>query len=446
MMRIVKYPSKHFEEEVKRFCSRPESNRDIKSVVGSILKNVQRKGDSSILEYTAKIDGVDLAGRGLRVPLSMMERAMKSLPQNDRKAIMEAISCVEEFHRRNFPQDWSGKNLHGARVGEAFSPLERIGIWIPGGVVPLVSTVIMTASLANIAGIREVAIFTPPQKNGSVHRRLLAAMALCQVKEVYRMAGVPAVGAMAYGTESIRPVCKIFGPGNAYVIEAKRQVFGEIGVDLLPGPSEVMIIADGDARADWVAADLIAQAEHGLGGRVFLVTSSKRLLDAVIIEIKSQVKHLRNRETVEAVLGKEFLVILVDRIHQAVKVANRIAPEHLEIHTKRSKWDRLVSGIHNAGAIFLGNQTPTVLGDFTAGPSHVLPTGGSGRFMSGLRLSDFFRRTSIVEYDESCLKRARETVEAFSQMEQLDGHRNSLRIRFQNERRELDGGSDFPDV
>ncbi|AWT59388.1 MAG: Histidinol dehydrogenase [Candidatus Moanabacter tarae] len=439
-MRIVKYPSRQFEEGVTHFCGRPESNRDIKSVVGSILENVQRKGDSAILEYTAKIDGVDLAGGGFRIPLSMMKRAKQSLPKSDLKAIKEAIRCVEDFHKRNFPRDWNEKNIHGARVGEAFSPLDRIGIWIPGGVVPLVSTVIMTVALANIAGIREVTIFTPPQKNGSVNRRLLAAMALCQVKEVYRMAGVPAVGAMAYGTETIRPVCKIFGPGNAYVIEAKRQVFGEIGVDLLPGPSEIMIIADGKARADWVAADLIAQAEHGLGGRVFLVTTSKRLLDSVKIEIKSQVKYLRHRATIEAVLEIGFLAVLVDRIHQAVKVANRIAPEHLEIHTEQSRWDRLMRGIHNAGAIFLGNQTPTVLGDFTAGPSHVLPTGGAGRFLSGLRLSDFFRRTSIVEYDESCLERARETVEAFSRMEQLDGHRHSLRIRLQDKRRESNGG------
>ena len=439
-MRIIRYPSRHFEEEVAHFCGRPGSNRDINSEVDSILEDVRTKGDHAILEYTAKIDGVKLAGPGFRIPLATIQRAKRSLSKGDGEAMKEAIGCVEDFHRRNLPRDWSDKNPHGARVGESYSPLARIGIWIPGGVVPLVSTVIMTVPLANIAGVREVAIFTPPQKNGSIDQRLLAAMAFCRVKEVYRMAGVPAIGAMAYGTESIKPVCKIFGPGNAYVIEAKRQVFGAVGVDLLPGPSEVMIIADGDARADWVAADLIAQAEHGLEGRIFLVTTSKRLLEAVSIEIESQAKDLKHRKTIEAVLEEGFLAVLVKRIRQTVEVANRIAPEHLEVHTRRSGRDRLVREIHNAGAVFVGDRTPTVLGDFTAGPSHVLPTGGSGRFLSGLRLSEFFRRTSIVEYSERGLARARETVEAFSRMEQLDGHRSSLRIRFPSDRRGSDRG------
>ncbi len=437
-MRTINYPSELFDKEVADFCGGPESQREMYSEVRSILDKVRAEGDRAIMDFTDEFDGVDLKGKGLRVPEAMMRRAERSLSRSDRMAMVNAIQCVEDFHSRSRPQAWTRKNPHGARVGERYSPLERIGIWIPGGVVPLVSTVIMTVPLANIAKVGEVAVFTPPQKGGSVDPRLLAAIVLCRVKEVYRIAGVPAIGAMAYGTESIRPVCKIFGPGNAYVIEAKRQVFGAVGVDSLPGPSEVMIIADGDARADWVAADLVAQAEHGPGGRIFLVTTSKRLLEAVSNEIASQCRDLRHRNTIEAVLEEGFLAVLVGRIRQATKVANRIAPEHLELHTKKSGRDRLLKEIHTAGAIFVGSGTPTVLGDFTAGPSHVLPTGGSGRFLSGLRLSEFFRRSSVVEYDRKSLERARETVSAFSRMEQLDAHGRSMTIRFGDDGRGSD--------
>jgi histidinol dehydrogenase len=288
----------------------------------------------------------------------------------------------------------------------------------------------MTVTLAQIAGVPEIAVFTPCNHEGRVAAGLLAVLHLCGVTEIYRIGGVYGVGAMAYGTRSIPAVDKIFGPSNAWVCEAMRQVFGTVGVGGLPGPSELMVIADGSARPDYAAADLLAQAEHGSGQeKIFLVATSRRVLDAITAEILAQVGRLARAGAIRRVLARGFLAAEVKTLDQAAAVANYVAPEHLELLVAGRAVSRLRTKITTAGAIMIGNDTPTALGDFIAGPSHVLPTGRSGRFSSGLRVADFLRRTSLLRYRRGSLRRAAPVVAAFAAMEQLDAHGRSMEIR-----------------
>jgi histidinol dehydrogenase len=307
-----------------------------------------------------------------------------------------------------------------------------VGLYVPGGQVPLVSTVLMTASLAKIAGCPEIAVCTPSDSRGRVADGLLAALHYLGITEVYRIGGVQAIAAMAYGTESIPPVDKIFGPGNAYVCEAKRQVFGAVGVDSLPGPSEVMIIADETARPDFAAADLLAQAEHGSGReKIYLVASSPEIVTAIAAELELQLGLISRSEKTRRVLEAGFLAVVAAKPAEAAAVANYVAPEHLELLVKETVARKLTCLITTAGAIMVGNHTPTALGDFTAGPSHVLPTGRTGRFFSGLRVADFLRRTSIVHYDRKSVRAGHRVVAAFAAMEQLDAHGRSVAVRVQ---------------
>jgi histidinol dehydrogenase len=339
-------------------------------------------------------------------------------------------AAVTEFNEKTIPRDWSSRNLHGAWVGEKFDPIGRVGIYVPGGKVPLVSTVLMTATLARIAGCPEIAVFTPSGADGSVAPDLLAALDLVGVREVYRIGGVQAIGAMAFGTQSIPSVDKVFGPGNAYVCEAKRRVFGLVGVDLLPGPSELMVIADDSARLDFAAADLLAQAEHGSGReKIYLVATSAKVVSGVAAEVERQLDGLARSDQVRKVLANGFLAVVVPGLAEAAVVANRVAPEHLELLVRDGSVARLVKRVTTAGAIMIGNSTPTALGDFAAGPSHVLPTGGAARFSSGLRVADFLRRTSVLRYDPKSVRRAEPTVAALSAMEGLGAHGRSAAVR-----------------
>jgi histidinol dehydrogenase len=281
-----------------------------------------------------------------------------------------------------------------------------------------------------VAGVPEVCACTPPGPDGRINPDILAALHLCGIREVYAVGGAQAVAALAFGTRTVRAVDKVFGPGNAFVTEAKRQLFGAVGVDLLPGPSEVMVIADAAARADWVAADLCAQAEHGSGKeKLYLVAESRAYADRVLREARRQSESLRHGAKVVRALEKSLCVILVRRAADAAEAANLVAPEHLQLMVRPAAERRLAKEITTAGAMLLGPLSPTVLGDFTAGPSHTLPTGGTGRFFSGLRVTDFLRRTSLVRYDRASLRRAAAVVEAFSGMESLDAHGRSLKVR-----------------
>lgn len=405
---------------------------EITQSVAAILADVRARGDAAIVDFVRKFDGAELKPGGFRIRPAALAAAAKRLPVAERKAMASALANIRAFNREGLPQNWTGRNPHGAEVGERHHPIRRVGLYVPGGQVPLVSTVLMTATLAKIAGCPEIAVFTPSDRQGKVADGLLAALHLIGITEVYRIGGVQAIGAMAFGTPTIPAVDKVFGPGNAYTCEAKRQVFGTVGVDSLPGPSEVMVIADESARADYAAADLLAQAEHGSGReKIYLVGTSRTIIDAVAAEVARQLPSLGRTEKTQRVLESGFLAVQVKTLEQAVEIANYVAPEHLELLVKPAAAKRLVRDITTAGAIMIGNDTPTALGDFTAGPSHVLPTGRAGRFFSGLRVADFLRRTSIIRYDRKSIVAGAAVVAAFGRMEQLDAHARSAAIRVQ---------------
>lgn len=429
-MIVLSHGKKNFWRELKAFCDSRAGRHQVEGAVREIIAAVRDRGDAAVLEFTKRFDGADLSPRNIRVPLKSLEAAANSLPATKRKALTQAIRCVRDFHKKTLPRSWKAANPHGAQVGERFYPIRRVGLYIPGGQVPLVSTVIMSAVLANIAGVPEIAVCTPPQKNGQVDSSLLAALYLCGVREVYKVGGVQAIAAMAHGTKTIPAVDKIFGPGNAYVMEAKRQLFGVVGMDLLPGPSEVLVVGDETAKPAYMAADILAQAEHGTGKeKVYLIVPNRATLDQVVDEIEIQLQSLSHREAVEKVLQTNFLVVIAEAQEAVAEVANFIAPEHMELQVSTARQRYYLDNITTAGAILLGHETPTVLGDFTAGPSHTLPTDRTGRFFSGMQVSDFMRRSSIVQYDRSSAEKAWPTVRAFSLMEQLDAHGKSLGIR-----------------
>jgi len=429
-VQFLQTSSKTFAADLAEFCRGAVAPKAIQDSVAAILADIQARGDEAVVYYAAKFDGAKLRARDVQVKPAELAAAAKVLSASERKAMVEAHANIVAFNKKGLPADWIGKNKQGAEVGERYYPIHRVGLYVPGGQVPLVSTVLMTATLAKIAGCPEIAVFTPSDAAGRISPALLAALQLVGVEEVYRIGGVQAIGAMAYGTPGIPAVDKIFGPGNAYVCEAKRQVFGTVGVDSLPGPSEVMVIADETARPDFVAADLLAQAEHGSGReKIYLVATSQGIVDAIWSEISSQQKLISRSEKTQQVLAQGYLAVTVESLAQAVTVANYVAPEHLELIVDEAAEKKLLREITTAGAIMLGNYTPTALGDFTAGPSHVLPTGRAGRFFSGLRVTDFMRRTSVIRYNKASIKKGNEVVASFAAMERLDAHGRSTKIR-----------------
>lgn len=430
-MKHLKFEDPRFYRKLETFASDATEDAKVSATVSEILEQVRDRGDRAIIELTEKFDGFRSTAAKLKIDPAKMKTAEKSLDPRQRKAIREAIRCVREFHRKGLPSNWSDRNPHGALVGERWYPIGRVGIYIPAGNVPLVSTAVMTTTLARLAGVGSIAVFTPAGKAGDISPQMLAGLSLCGVSEVYRIGGAQAIAAMAFGTRTIRPVNKVMGPGNAFVAEAQRQVFGMVGVDLLPGPSEALAIADDSARPDYLATDLLAQAEHGSGKeRVYFVHTSDPQADEVHKQILSMLPGLKHQQAVRKILRSRMCFIKVPDLKAAAEVANYIAPEHLELHLRKRSINMLLREIKTAGAILCGHDTPTVLGDFTAGPSHTLPTSRTGRFFSGLKITDFMRRSSVVEYNRQALHNAREVVRVFSELEDLDAHGNSMEIRF----------------
>lgn len=430
-MKTFSASSPRFYSSLTAYLGEDSSDESLRSTVSAILQDIRIRGDRAVVEYTEKFDGFKSTPAKLRIGADELKAAEAALTKRQRVAIKKAIRCVKEFHRNGLPKSWTGKNAHGATVGERWYPLERVGIYIPAGNVPLVSTAVMTIPIARLAGVSSFAVFTPAGKDGCISPQMLAGLSLCGATEVYRVGGAQAIAAMAFGTRSIAKVDKIMGPGNAFVAEAQRQVFGAAGIDLLPGPSEAMLIADDEARADWCAADLLAQAEHGSGReRLYFLFRDKGFADTVLREVEAQFPRLKHAKAVRKVWDSRTAFIHYDSLETAIEVANFVAPEHLELHLAKSSQKICIKQIRTAGAILCGHETPTVIGDFTAGPSHTLPTARTGRFFSGLKVTDFMRRSSIVEYTPASLAEARETVAVFSELEDLDAHGRSMEIRF----------------
>ncbi len=429
-MKILDYKVANFWPQLKSACEPVAMSGDVGCIVSEIIASVRKEGDKALLDYTERFDGVALNKKNLKVSKAEIAQALKTVSKQDRAAINSAITNVKFFNSRTRPKDWKAKNPDGATVGEKFYPIKRVGLYIPGGQVPLVSTVVMTATLARIAACPEICVCTPPSKDGKINAHLLAALHMQGISEIYKVGGAQAVAAMGLGTESIPAVDKIFGPGNAFVIEAKRQLFGVVGCDLLPGPSEVLVLADSSAKPKFIAADLLSQAEHGSGKeKIFFVTSSKGLLQKTRSELEMQARNLSHSAKLLNIILSGTYAIIVPNLKAAAEVANFISAEHMELHVKPQDAQKLSEKITTAGAILVGENTPTVLGDFVAGPSHTLPTGRTGRFSSGLQVQDFMRRSSFVKYDAKSCKKALKTVSAFAKMESLDAHGKSLSIR-----------------
>ena len=427
----------HYEEDSEQLLSKlecfiPSAGTDsvIRETVSDILSEIHTHGDLAVQKKTLLYDGVSLEPSEFIVSRQELEASHQSLTPEETKALKEAISNVTHFHQQSHPEDWLQPNGHGGLVGEKYYPIQRVGIYIPGGNVPLVSTVIMTVTLAKVAKVPEIVVVTPPDRSGKVSPHLLAALQLLGINEIYKIGGAQAIGALAYGTDRIRSVDKIFGPGNAYVNEAKRQVFGQVGVDLLPGPSEVMVIADKTAQPSLVAAALLAQAEHGSGKeKVYFLFQDKELFNPVLEEMEKQMAERSHASLILSVLEGGFFAVYLPEKERLAEVANYIAPEHLELQASEDACDFYLKKITTAGAFLVGHQTSTSLGDFAAGPSHVLPTGRSARFSSGLRLQDFLRRSSVIRYDNQACQTAASVIEEFSKMERLDGHGNAHQLR-----------------
>jgi histidinol dehydrogenase len=429
-MRVIRHSDRDYAAQLTQLTA-PSSLFDagIEARTRAILDEVAARGDAAVLEFTERFDGARLTAAQLAVTKEEFLAASLKADVTLRRAVAEAEKNITAFARKSRRRNWQAKNSHGAVVGEKFDPFQRVGVYIPGGTAPLVSTALMTITLAKVAGCHEIVVCTPGGKDGAINAAILFAARAAGATEIYRLGGAQAVAALAYGTATIRRVQKIFGPGNAYVSMAKRLLFGQVAVDLLAGPSDVLILADDSAHPKFVAADLLAQAEHGSGHeRVWLLTNSGKLLKAVEKEVTRQLPQLGRREMIRRVLDRNGWLIQVKDLAAGVALANQIAPEHCEVITRNAR--RISQEITTAGAIFLGNHSPTVLGDYVAGPSHVLPTDGAGASFSGLTVDQFQRRTSVAEYSRGALKRALPAVQKFAALEGLDGHGKSAEARF----------------
>jgi len=420
-MKILRYSDSGFEQSLAILKRRSVPAPGVETVVREILEAVRLRGDLAVLEYTKRFGGAELTAEQIR------ETRIAEVNSKTARVIEAARKNVHRFAVKSLRKDWKMRNAQGAWVGERFLPFERVGVYVPGGSAPLVSTAVMTVTLAAAAGVREIVVATPADANGVVNDSLLFALQRAGATEIYKIGGAQAIAALALGTESISCVQKIVGPGNAYVVEAKRQVFGQVAIDLLPGPSEVLVIADSTAEPSWVAAELLAQAEHGKGSGIVLVTDCGALLEAVRSEMLRQCERLSRREHLLGVLAQDAYLIEVESLTGAVDICNFYAPEHCAILTENA--DAVAAKITSAGALFIGAYSPVAAGDFLAGPSHTLPTGGGAKSFPGLMADMFQRRTSWVKMDETSLRKSLRVIEGFSALEGLDAHGLSASIR-----------------
>ncbi len=428
-MKVIRHTDANFAAQLREAAAASSLfDAEIENRTRAILHEVYLRGDDALLEFTERFDGAKLTAGQLAVTQAELMAASLKADESLRAAVAEAEANIAGFAKKSKRKAWSGKNSHGASVGEKFDPFQRVGVYIPGGTAPLVSTALMTVTLAKVAGCKEIVVTTPCGKDGSINPAILFAARAAGATEIYRVGGAQAIAALAYGTRTIQRVQKIFGPGNAYVSMAKRLLVGRVAIDLLAGPSDLLVLADETANSKFAAADMLAQAEHGSGHeRVWLVTTSAKILMAVAKEIARQLPKLPRSEFIQRVLDRNTWLIQVASVADAVALANQLAPEHCEVITRDAR--RVSGGILTAGAIFLGNWSPTVLGDYVAGPSHVLPTDGAGASFAGLTVDQFQRRTSVVEYNRASLKKALKSVRKFAELEGLGAHGKSAEVR-----------------
>lgn len=422
-MKIYNYPSR---EEWKELTERPHLDvSQLNNTVADVLKNIRENGDKAVMEYEEKFDHASL--ETLAVTAEEIENALKEVPAELLDSLRLAHKNIETFHKA---QQFVGEKVEtapGVTCWQKSVPIERVGLYIPGGTAPLFSTVLMLATPAKIAGCKEIVLCSPPTYNSTIHPAILAAAHIAGVNKIYKVGGVQAIGAMAYGTESIPKVYKIFGPGNQYVMAAKQQVsLHDVAIDMPAGPSEVCVIADDSCRPEYVAADLLSQAEHGTDSQVLLITTSQKVLDNVVEELEKQLEALPRKEMAQKSLDNSKLV-LVDNTTTAIELSNEYAPEHLIIAT--ADYEQLAEKVVNAGSVFLGNYACESAGDYASGTNHTLPTHGYAKAYSGVNLDSYNRKITFQHLTEKGIESIGKAVETMAQYEQLDAHRNAMKIR-----------------
>ena len=431
MLRIVDWSAKKKPSKVvTSFLARSAFPAEAEAAASAVLAAIRARGDAAVAEYVAKFEGAKLAPAQFRVSAAELKKVDAAVPAALKRAVKDAHARVLRFSKASLRTPWTMKTPRGGRAGEFYSPMDRVGVYVPGGTAPLASTSIHTVTLAKAAGVKEIVACTPAGKTGAVNPVLLYALKLAGATEVYRVGGIQAIGMMAFGTKSCRKVQKIVGPGNAYVTAAKRQVYGYVGIDQVAGPSEIAVLADGTVPAKWVAADLLSQAEHGSGWeKSLLVTQSRSFAEEVKRELLAQTETLSRKALIQRVIDRDGILFAVTpTLAEGLELVNRFAPEHFEIMCRDAL--KLMKGVRSAGAVFAGAWTPESAGDFVAGPSHVLPTGGAANMFNGLTPDDFRRRHSFVAFTQADLAETRRTIEAFAAVEGLDAHGRAASIRF----------------
>jgi histidinol dehydrogenase len=434
MMIPIFYPSDYGETRINTLLSRRFTVRDdVERSVKEILKDVMANGDDALVRYASRFDAPGFSYDDLTVTATEMDDALSRVDKNFIASLEKAIKNIEEFHRHELPDSWVMTRENGVILGQMVQPVDAAGLYVPGGrggMTPLVSSVIMNAIPARIAGVRRIMLMSPPNSGKKIDPHLLAAASLCGVSEVYKAGSAWAIGAMAYGTRTIAPVDVIVGPGNIYVTAAKRLVSGLVGIDMVAGPSEVVIIADRGADKRYVAADLLSQAEHDPMATAVLITTDAELGTDVAMELERQTASLDRKETAISSLRDNGLIFVLNSLDAAVSLANRIAPEHLELMV-RDPWAALPQ-IRHAGAIFLGDYTPEPVGDYIAGPNHVLPTMGTAKFSSALGVETFLKRSSVISYTKNAFMNDARDIIALAEKEGLTAHARSVEVRLQD--------------
>ena len=428
MMRFTR--AEQMQEELLAYEKNSLFDEDTISIVKQIVKDVSQEGDQAVRYYTCKFDGLSEYGE-LRVPSKELEDAYASMEEEVKASLRAAIKSIKDFHKKQLAASWTTKTDKGSVIGSLVTPIEKVAVYVPGGKAAYPSSVIMNVVPALIAGVEDISIFTPPSKDGSINKYVAATAFMLGIDKVYRIGGAQAIAAAAYGTATVEKVYKIVGPGNSFVAAAKREVFGLVDIDMIAGPSEIMVIADDQAKAEWVAADLLSQAEHDEKARCILVTDSIDFGRSVVSQLELQIKRIKNKSIAESAIAGNSTVVIVKNWEEAAKVANAMAPEHLEIMVKNPEG--LLRNIKNAGAIFVGAYSPEAIGDYIAGPNHVLPTSGTARFSSPLSVKDFQKSSSYIAYGkEDFMEKAPHGIR-IAELEGLEAHANSLKWRLKDE-------------
>ena len=406
-----------------------QAEENVSAAVDAVIANVRQNGDAALLEYTEKFDGVTL--EGLQVSDEEIACAILQTSPELVETIRTAAANIEAFHRAQVRQDLVLTDRPGIVLGQRYTPIEKVGICVPRSPVAFPSTILMNVIPAKTAGVKDIVLVTPPEKDGSVSPAALVAAAVAGVDRIFKVGGAQAVAALAYGTETVPAVDKIVGPGGIFVATAKRKVFGKVGIDMIAGPSEILVLADGSCNPKWVAADLLSQAEHDVLASAVLVTDSEELAEAVQVEVERQLSLLPREPIARNSIEGSSKILLCDSLEAAIDTANRIAPEHLEICTDDPF--AILSRIKNAGSIFLGKNAPEALGDYFAGPNHTLPTSGTARFSSPLGVDDFVKKSQFIYYTRDALEQVAQPIAAFAREEGLEGHARSVTVRFEEE-------------